>query len=331
MLVAGSALCRKTTSINIGCELLYDLEGIDVIDGKLSAEKFLFRFQHTSVNGSKAPTIFVKADEVSVMLSSDQQGDRLMDYLTKIFDCPREVQYDTFKHGQVIIKEPYCTILCGTQPDRLSKVLPDMAFGGGFFSRIITVYQEDTNREPTDFYVISEREKQLFYEMKLHLDKLLKLAPAPFTISKEAMEYYFAWRKTIEKPDDKRLDGFVGRQHDHVLTTSMLLAGCDDTKPLHIELGHLEAGVKSIDHILKVMPFALEGAGSQMPDKNVADRVLRILQTVKTISHSDLLKKLYGHCNAIMLRAVMETLIEAGFVRRDLQKPHIYWIVEKKL
>lgn len=327
LLVAGSARCYKTTAIEMGAALLQDLQGVDILSGKVSAEKFLFRMQHTSVDGSKAPTLFVKSDEVSVMLTQDSQGERLMDYLTKLFDCPEQVTYDTFKHGEIIIKEPCVTILAGTQPDRLEKVLPDIAFGGGFFSRIMTVYQERSNRPWRDLYELTEKEKRLEYELKLGLARIATHKGFPFRLTTEAKKHYLEWGAQIGDPEDKRLDGFFGRKHDHALTIAQVLRMSDDQMGDEIRFGDVDAAINAIEGIEKLIPFAISGTGSKMPNKDHADYVLRILDRVGNMAHSDILKRLYGKVDAMGFKAIMQTLMDMGLVRRDEKKPSIYHIV----
>src|SRR5215510_11282899 len=163
VLVAGSARCRKTTAIEIAVGLTKNVDGVRQLNGKVSAEKFLHI--HTIPDNQPQKPTLIKADELATFLTRDGQGEKLIDVLTKSFDCPESFSYDTITHGQKIIREPYVTVLAGTTPETLDKVLPDTAVGGGFASRIMFVYQADTEKSRKDFQSPDEEHIRLKTEL----------------------------------------------------------------------------------------------------------------------------------------------------------------------
>src|SRR5574342_273867 len=116
VLVAGSARCRKTTAIEIGAQLLKGIPSVRTTIGKTSTERFIQDQVWSGDPKVNPPATFIKADELSVFLTRDQQGDKLIDVLTKLFDCPDEFPYKTLSRGEVIIKDSFVTIIAGTQP-----------------------------------------------------------------------------------------------------------------------------------------------------------------------------------------------------------------------
>jgi hypothetical protein len=314
VLVAGSARCRKTTAIEIAVGLVKNVDGIRHLNGKITSEKFL-HVQTVADNQPQKPTL-IKADELSTFLTRDGQGDKLIDVLTKLFDCPETFTYDTITHGQKIIREPYVTVLAGTTPETLEKVLPDTAVGGGFASRIMFIYQADTEKPRQDFQSPDEAHIALQTELT-RLASHIALTSGVATLSDEAYEYYDHWYKSIGQPEDSRIDGFVARKHDHVLRVSMILCAARMTNSLVIDLPDVASAIRAVETVERFLPHALSGVGSSPAIKSVQDKVMRYVTAHGRISKSDVLKKCYGMVEAKQFTLIIDTLIQSGMIRMD--------------
>ena len=320
VLVAGSARCRKSTAINIGARLLADASVSRIIAGKTSTERFLKDLQWVSPEDVDAPAVLLHEDELSVFLTRDSHGDKLIDVLTKLFDCPDLYQYKTFSHGTVDLRDVYISILAGTTPDSLKRCLPDAAFGGGFTSRMMIVSQDDTTRRNA-FPELSDEERQLRQELVDDLQDVSKASRENF-LTPEGKAFFEEWYSKQELPEDKMMDGYFGRKHDHVLRLAMVIGaafkteGKVDERTLKAAIGFLEAAEYQA-------PSALKRIGAGVHSDHL-DRVSRQMMRFKRISHSDLLRKNYHYLDAAGFREVMDTLIQAGFVARDPEKSHFY-------
>lgn len=321
VLVAGSARCRKTTAIEIGVALLKDTS-VRITTGKSSTERFII--DQVWQKEGPPPASLVKADELSVFLTKDQMGEKLIDVLTKLFDCPDEFPYKTFARGEQIIKEPYLTILAGTQPTSLAKVLPDSAFGGGFTSRIIFVYQEDTPRRNA-LPELSEEELLLGLSLAKRIVEISERS-GEFVLSPEARNHYKDWYDTIPPSgDDNKIDGFIGRKGDHVLRLSMILRASQGDG-FDIQLKHILAAIAAIDEIERLLPQAFGDVGKNVDTKGRVDKLYRTIHRGAGIGvpHSTALKKMYGELDAQSFRIAMDTLIQSGMVARSDEPPRNY-------
>jgi Protein of unknown function (DUF3987) len=321
VLVAGSARCKKTTAIDIGRNILGEIDGINVVGVRSgSREKLL----GTLIEHSKARTHFICADELAVFLSKDVQGAKLMDDLVSLFNCPDSYTYDTFSHGKLVLKRPYVVLLAGGQPETLEKTLPDLAVGGGYASRNLFVYQRDTDKERSDFQILSKDELSTRDLLKAGLERI-SLTDGQFHLSRDAMNLYQEWYRTIETTEDHRLDGFIGRKHDHVLKVSMLLCASEVTYLLtkspafEIQSRHIQASIEAIDTIQGLTYHALAGIGGQPQFKSVTDKILRILERHKRLSYSDLMKKCYPVTDAKGFREAINTLSQSRMVLMEGQ------------
>lgn len=312
VLVAGSARCRKTTAIEIAVGLTKNVDGVRQLNGKVSAEKFLHI--HTIPDNQPQKPTLVKADELATFLTRDGQGEKLIDVLTKLFDCPESFSYDTITHGQKIIREPYVTVLAGTTPETLEKVLPDTAVGGGFASRIMFIYQADTEKPRKDFQSPDEAHIVLQTELT-RLASHIALTSGTATLSPEAREYYDSWYAAIEMAEDSRMDGFISRKHDHVLRVSMILCAARMTDSLVIDLADIHSAIQAVETVERFLPNALSGVGSTPAIKAVQDKVMRYVRAHGRINKSDVLQKCYGMVDAKQFNLVIDTLIQSGLLR----------------
>ena len=324
ILVAGSARCRKSTSISIANGTLRDITDIRIVDGKTSSEKFVH--SHVIPANAEQQTTLVQADELSVFLTRDQQGDKLIDTLTKFFDSPPIFTWDTFKHGKLTMRDIYVVVIAATTPDTLDKVLPDTAFGGGFTSRVLLVYQADTEKPRRDFQQLTAKDVANLESLRKGATYIM-LHGGEFRLDVGARKIYDEWYESIKPPEDKRMDGFVGRKHDHALRVSMSLCGAEmDGSNIVLE-SHMGAAINLVEGLEAQLPGALDGIGSNSSGLAVMNQVSRILAHHTKMHHSDLLRKVAQYANAAEFRAVMDTLTQAGMVGRDKDHPNIYiWL-----
>lgn len=323
VLVAGSALCRKTTAINISTEFLEDLESVRIVDGKVgSVEKFLLDMEWKGAEDVLPPATLVKADELSIFLTRDNTGEKLMDALIGLFDCPKRFPYRTLSRGDRIIRNPCVVVVAGTQPERLGKVLTDASFGGGFPSRVIFVYQADVSPERKEMWPHITTDQRTLKELLKARIRVISDTAGEFRFTPAAIAFSREWYKSVRPPDDKRLDGFMGRKHDHVLRTAMVLRIAQQ-EDLIGDVKHVEAGIKALDTVESFLGSAFGDVG-KAEHKDHYDRVTRTLHKAGLLglSHTVLLKRQYGYLDGPAFRTVITTLIEQKFV---LQKERQGW------
>jgi len=321
VLVAGSARCRKTTAIEIGARLLEGIECVDVVLGKTTTEKFLADMEHKG--SGPPPATFIKADELSVFLTQDQQGVKLIDVLTKLFDCPERFVYKTVLRGEVVLGDVFVSILAGTTPASIGRVLPDAAFGGGFASRILFVYQEDTNRRNA-LPELSRREVDLRHRLQTNLESISNRSGQFRFDNASTRQFYTDWYNGLPRSDDERIDGFTGRKGDHVLRVAIIVEASGGASS-SISRESITESINLIQELEALMPGAFRDVGMKM-DKKDSDRIMRQLHKAGSqgFQHSILLRKQYGHLNGKEFREMMASLLESGFVQTKKDDDKVY-------
>jgi Protein of unknown function (DUF3987) len=319
ILVAGSARCRKSTAIKIGTDLLKAVPTTKVISGKTTPERFIKEIEPL---GATTPlNILVHSSELSVFLTKQQYGEPMIHMLTDLFDCPSEWPYLTKNKGDNFLRNVFLCIIAATTPDGVSKGIPASALEEGFASRVLFIYRADTDRRNA-IPELTDEEKDLRNELVAHLSKIGELE-GEYTLERHAKAWFVEWYNTLGPHADKRLEGFQGRKHDHLLRLGMVFAGSCLEKL--VDQGHLEAALLLLEDIEHHAPLAFSEIGAD--DKTqFLSRAARHVEKSVRISHSELLRKCYP-CRADTFKNLVETLIESGFMKRDESHPSIYvWL-----
>ena len=316
ILVAGSAKCRKSTAINIGMSILRQVPGQKIISGKISPEKFIQELEPETKDANAEA--LVHASELSVFLTKQNYGEPLIHVLTDVFDCPDNFDYKTKNSGQVLLKNVFLSIIAATTPDGVAQGIPPSALLEGFASRVLFVFQADTERSNA-LPVLSEEEMEMKRELVRWLTRIARFK-GQFVLDDEARGWYVHWYKHMAPPADKRLEGMFGRKHDHLLRLGMLYAAAEDR--MVIDINDITAAERSIDFLEKCAPGALQEIGGD--DKsNLLSRAKVLIKRLKRITHSEFLRLMYP-ARADTFKVILDTLIQSGLAVVDPAKPHVY-------
>lgn len=316
ILVAGSARCRKSTAINLGVALLDGIETTRVVSGKITPERFIDEIAPSK--DTNPPNILVHSGELSVFLTKQNYGEPLIHILTDLYDCPAKWTYKTKNSGETTLHDVFLCILAATTPEGVAKGIPPSALEEGFASRVLFVFQKDTERRNA-LPELSAEELALRVQLQAGLAERSKIS-GEFKLSEEAKVWYRAWYDNMQPPIDKRLEGMFGRKHDHLLRLAMVFAASEGVS--QIDPGHLDGADKALQFLEGCAPNAFSELGGDERTQFLT-RARTALERNKRIPHSTLLRMLYP-CRSDVFKLIMETLIESGVAARDAENPHVY-------
>ena len=320
ILVAGSARCRKSTAINIGVDLLKAVPTTKVVKGKTTPERFIKEIEPETANG-RPLNILVHSSELSVFLTKQQYGEPMIHVLTDLYDCPSEWPYKTKNKGENMLRDVFLAIIAATTPDGVSKGIPPSALEEGFASRVIFVFRADTDRRNA-IPELTQEEQDLRKELCVFLAKIGELE-GEYTLTPESRTWYIDWYNQMTPPADKRLEGFFGRKHDHLLRFAMIFAASKMLKVIEVE--HLEAALLALENVERNAPGAFAEIGGDQHTQFLT-RAITLMQRRSRVTHSELLRVLYP-IRADAFKVIVETMIEGGYIKRDETRPNIYcWI-----
>jgi len=149
--------------------------------------------------------------ELAVMLNRKRYNMGIIERLTSLYDGEDSATSYTRGGGYVNLKDLYVTLLGGATPDGLRDSFPEEAFGGGFMSRTMVIYEE----YPTRFYPTPKRFEGIpsQEEAAKRLAWIAENAQGQYYLSEEATrlheEWYQHWKLSLAHFTD---DNEVNRQ-----------------------------------------------------------------------------------------------------------------------
>lgn len=311
ILVAGSARCKKSTSIKIGEKVLKSIaEPPMIFAQRITTEALIEALDLNKVEGASAGIII--ADELSVFMGAGAKESGIIPMLTTLYDSPDEWTYHTRSRGKEVLKNVTLTILAGTTKVWLKTAVPADSVAGGFASRIIFVYQEMPNK-PILFYDETPEELELRRQLVADLSIIRKELKGPMEFSPEAKKaaqewYEGEWYKTR----DEKTDGYFSRKHDTMFKVAAILSASDSSTRI-IGASHIKRALGMLEENERYMETILSSVMSNETG-DVTERILEIIRRDGKISHMEMLKKCWRIADAQTLSLMIRTLVESGQV-----------------
>ncbi len=152
--------------------------------------------------------IFACINELATFLSKASYSSGIVEKLTDMYDCKSKDSEATRSRGMNTLTNIYATFLGGVTPEGMKDSIPESAFGGGFMSRLTTVYcAKPTRRFPKPMKLFGVPTAT---DMKIRLAWLSMRARGEYDLSELAYKYYENWYykwddEQEENPDDRSL------------------------------------------------------------------------------------------------------------------------------
>jgi hypothetical protein len=152
--------------------------------------------------------IFACINELATFLSKASYSSGIVEKLTDMYDCKRKDSETTRSRGMNSLSNIYATFIGGVTPDGLKDSIPESAFGGGFMSRLTTVYCKKPTRifpKPVKLIGVPSAD-----DLKIRLAWLAVRARGEYDLSESAYNYYADWyyrwdEEQEANPDDRSL------------------------------------------------------------------------------------------------------------------------------
>ena len=321
ILVAASALCRKTTAIEIAARVLrLAVPDLPLVASKTSTEMLMSTLAKQFKIYGRSEAIMI-AEEMGVFLGSDIRNISLVELLTKLYNCGDYINQATIGRGNEVCQKGYGIMLAGTTPEWMHNAFPKKATEGGFTGRCLFVYA----RTP----------RQRKAEPSLSNDVLINLASdlrhiggyreqlglqGEFKMDQSGRDWYVNWYEHEFQPpcEDFRLDGYFGRKHDTVVKIAMLLslAQRDELVLTSMELSHALTLVEELE------PDLVEAMKS-IHTTEVGDDLAGLLRIIRMagpegISHSSLLRRVSYKLRAGEVKEHIDMMESAGMIVKEV-------------
>ena len=314
VLVAGSAKCRKSTSIGVGRKFMENMvPRIKMLSQKMTPEALIGALSGmTSESETKllneAEGILV-VDELSTLIDRNAFKSGMIAVLTKLYDCDDFV-YETRSRGAEHVRNPCLSILGGSTADWIKEAVPPEAIGGGFTSRVVFVFKDSFERLVA-WPELSEETIKLGKLIEHDLNEVGKMR-GPFILDKDARQLYEDEYKRFMHDSDMfqntNLAGYAGRRHITLLKVSMVISSSvrDSRKIDRIDMSIAVNAMKMVE---EEMPRVLKAIRNEFVG-DVSEEVLNFIMGSPFVYRSTLVKKMSYKLSAQQLNIILDTLLE---------------------
>ncbi len=191
--------------------------------------------------------------EMATFVGQQEYNVNLIQTLTDLFDSRPSKRRRTSARGNEPMKNIAVSAIFNTNEEWATAAVPESAFGGGFFGRLLTFYQPDTNRGMARPHLPTPSEPLVSELTQLRFIKGVAV------LSEEAEKWYDIRYRELETSwtEDERLLPFWERMSVHLLRVGMLLSisqNFGQRDQVRIEVAHLEQADGVLRWILRYLP-----------------------------------------------------------------------------
>jgi hypothetical protein len=328
ILVAESALARKSTALNMGIkplrEALPELEGLGQ---KITPEALIGVLSDIcEKDETKKAEAFIHASEMSVLLGKSKLDDSLLKLLTDLWDCPDTFTYQTRGKGKEHMRDVCLNMLAATTPDWLKNSVPEESLEGGFFSRLILVQRPATGEKnpfPEDNYTTASRDahQNIIHDLKV----IHTCVQGPFEWELDAKKAYANWYCEYNSPENASsfMRGYYGRKGDFVIKVAMI-SSANFSNARKITKDDIMFAVKILNEneiftreLVRFMGTTVSGKIFVSVRNRIGKHVVSYtdgqgkVQQVVGMAHADLMRSMGHQIKAAELGDVIEALVQS--------------------
>lgn len=316
ILLIGGPGSGKSQAISATRQIMLPATHINVIPSSITRAG-LQDYMHENMVQRKAADGSVAISNECIALSEEMQGilpEHDIGHLTlynELYDVRSIYKARTRTHGQIDLQSPYCSIITGAQPAFLGTTLPEQAWGMGFMSRSIMVY--DQPRERKNAFEQPELDRNLQQRLILEL-RAKKDLFGYFQWQPEAIALYKTW--WVDKggppvPQAKRLAmGYNSRRSVHFFKLSMAysLARGEDMK---VTLEDAKLAISLLLRTEDKMRFVfteMSNTGAMVAIQDVLDVVRQEAAAGRTVSEAHMIELLQARFPPSQVHALIDNL-----------------------
>jgi len=326
--VAPPGIVSKSTTVNIGMNLLRQVEGIkfgpdavtwQALVAELQEAKEMFQLTDGDGEYHIMSALTCVCSEFGNFLNPHDR--EMVDALVSLWDGQIGIWTKLTKtQGNNLIENPWLNVLACTTPDWIAGNFPDALIGGGFTSRCVFIYAEKKRH----FTAYTDTEiPHDFYEMQLKLIQDLGHISTTLTgeykLSDAARAYGEVWydKHYRNPPEDlvgERFGGYIARKQTHIHKLAMVLAAAEHDK-LIIEEHHLFNASNYVADLEEDMPKVFSRIGTNYNQREIK-ALLRYVCFKGEVSNVDLYAKVLNKFKYKDYQEAMASAAAIGFIKR---------------
>lgn len=310
IMVAPPGIVSKSTTANVGMNLLRKVEGIafgpDVVTWQALVEALSKSTELAldTTTGEYLPMscVTIASDEFGTFLNPDDR--EMVDVLVSLWDGKKgSFTKVTKMSGNDVIENPWVNIIACTTPAWIAGNFPHYMIGGGFTSRCVFVFADTKRQEiayPDEVVApdFADQQAALIHDLGI-ISNLI----GEMKISDRGREWGRAWYADHWKnpPIGLNLDqfgGYLARKQTLIHKLAMVISAAQSDS-LIVNEDDLEFSCASISGLEEDMPKVFQGIGQDSITRGTSDIVSHLVQNgdtnkmdlfrsmVRTLSYND--------------------------------------------
>lgn len=328
VLVAPPGVIAKSTTMNIGFNLLREVPGIKFGPDSITWQALITAMAEAREDvafpdGSFMPScaLTIASDEFGNLINMDDAG--MLNILIAMFDAKQGVFEKVTKlSGNDMVPNPWLNFMACTTPSWIASGFTELTTQGGFVSRCLFIFADRKRRliaYPSRH--MPSNIKQLQEDLTKDLEAM-SLMRGPFTLTDDAREYgedlyRKHWNGQTQNLDMERFGGYWARKQTHFHKLAMVLSAAEGPS-LRIERRHLELAYARVSATEPNLNRVFELIG-RTADSRVAGEILSLITRIGTISRADLHAHFLARYGREEVNRGLDSCIAAGkLVARQL-------------
>lgn len=322
VLVAPPGVVSKSTTINIGMNLLRDVDGVKFGPDSITWQALVTQFaaaqelvyQPATQEYLPMSCLTIASDEFGTFFRPDDND--MVNLLIALWDGKRgSFSKITKMAGSDSIENPWINMIACTTPTWIADNFSQYMIGGGFTSRCIFIYA-DKKRQLVAYP--DESAPGSYHEVQaklIHDLEVISTLTGEFKLTQAAREWGRHWYAThnAAKPaglDTDQFGGYLARKQTHIHKLAMVLTASRQNDLL-IEQDVLEAAEGFVTALEKDMPLIYSRIG-QTEITRGSSQIMDIVSRRGSVARDELYAQLFRTMNFRDFEMALTGAIQAG-------------------
>lgn len=340
VLVAPPGIVSKTTTMNIGHDLLKLVPGVKfgpqvvtwqslVTSFANAAETFEYEGLHHTQSA-----MTISSGEFGNLLDPKDKG--MVDMMVTLWDGG-DIKKETKSNGMDDVINPWINLLACTTPSWIAGNFPEYLIGGGLTSRMVFVYAEQKAKYVPYLHKVTPED---YAETKANLVADLEAIAidciGEYRLTADAEAWGESWYERHykgEKPknlDDDRFGGYFSRKQTHIHKLAMVLAAAESGEMLITE-EHLKLASTMVTDLEPDMAMVFSKIG-KTDDAVYADRLINFVrrQGPAGIDYAEVYRFVYSQFPSLRdFESIFAGCVRAGYIGVEQRAGGVMWVKAK--
>lgn len=256
------------------------------------------------------------ADEIQGILPENDLGHLTL--YNQLYDLPNKHSAQTRSNGKLDLEQPYISLMAGAQPAFLAITMPEQAWGMGFMSRTIMIF--DVAGERRSMFEYRDVNHKLKADLIHDLKQVHKLS-GWMEWTKGAQGLYEEWwvkHGGLPIPSAKRLAmGYNARRDLHFAKLAMIESLADGNS-LFVTEEHVARAIEFLlitEERMKHIFNEMAHTGAMTALEDVIDVVRAATAAGDSVTESKLIEVLLQRFPATQIHAIIKNLVESQAIK----------------